>query len=78
MEYTFLSGTVNNTAGFIKCFFNSFSVTCGNSFSRAADSRVNGRFYLYVSGVTGCVFFHRFDIGFNLRQWIHLPKLQEH
>lgn len=78
MENAFLCGAVDYAASFIECFFNSFSVTSGDSFGRTADSSMNRSFNLRVSCVTSCVFFHRFDIGFNLRQWIHLPNLQEH
>lgn len=74
MENAFLCGAVDYAASFIECFFNSFSVTSGDSFGRTADSGMNRRFNLRVSCVASCVFFHRFDIGFNLRQWIHLPN----
>ena len=72
MENAFLCGAVDYAASFIECFFNSFSVTSGDSFGRTADSSMNGRFDLGIYGVTGCIFFHRFDVGFNLRQWVHL------
>ena len=78
MENAFLGSAVDDAAGFIKCFLYSVSITCGNGFSRTADSSMNGRFYAGISGMTSCIFFHRFDVGFDLRQFVHLPNLQEH
>lgn len=78
MENAFTCGAVDYAASFIKCLFYSISVTAEDGFVRTADSGMNGRFYSRVSCMTSCVFFHRFHVGFNLRQWIHLPNLQEH
>ena len=46
MENAFLCGAVDYAASFIECFFNSFSVTSGDSFGRTADSGMNRRFNL--------------------------------
>ena len=55
MENAFLCGAVDYAASFIECFFNSFSVTSGDSFGRTADSSMNRRFNLRVSCVASCV-----------------------